>query len=226
MIATLIGAWSALLGRDITLALKAGGAGFMALAFFAAVLTLVPLGIGPEPALLARIAAGMIWVAAALASLLSLERLFQADEEDGSLDLIWLSPLGGIPIVIAKCAAQWLTAGLPIVIAAPLFGLMLRLPPEGYGPLVLGLLAGTPAFFLIGALGAALALGVRRGGLLIALIVLPLYVPFLIFGVSTVEAALTGISFWPSFYFLLAGTLIATVLFPLATAAALRLHLS
>jgi len=222
----MIRALFALFRRDIDLALKAGGAGFMALAFFAATLTLVPLGIGPEPALLARIAAGMIWVAAALAALLSLERLFQADEEDGSLDLLFLSPLGGIPLVLAKCAAQWLTAGLPIVIAAPLFALMLQLPSEGYVPLMLSLLAGTPAFFLIGALGAALALGVRRGGLLIALIVLPLYVPFLIFGVATVEAALTGVSFWPSFYFLLAGTLIATVLFPLAAAAALRLHLS
>lgn len=222
----MIRALLALLGRDIGLALRAGGAGFMALAFFAATLTLVPLGIGPEPRLLARIAAGMIWVAAALAALLSLERLFQADEEDGSLDLLWLSPAAGIPLVLAKCTAQWLTAGLPIVIAAPLFALMLQLPSEGYGPLMLSLLAGTPAFFLIGALGAALALGVRRGGLLIALIVLPLYVPFLVFGVSTVEAALTGVSFWPSFSFLLAGTLIAAALFPLAASAALRLHLS
>jgi heme exporter protein B len=220
------GALIALLRREIGLALKAGGAGFMALAFFGATLTLVPLGIGPEPALLARIAAGMIWVAAALAALLSLERLFQADEEDGSLDLIWLSPLAGIPMVLIKCAAQWLTAGLPVVIAAPLFGLMLQLPAAGYGPLMLGLLAGTPAFFLIGALGAALALGVRRGGLLIALIVLPLYVPFLIFGAAAVEAALTGVSFWPSLAYLGAGTLLAAALSPLATAAALRLHLS
>src|SRR5262249_23742069 len=132
----MIGAFAALLARDTGLALKAGGAGFMALAFFAAVVVLgAPRGGPPAPSP-ARIATGMIWVAAALSALLSLERLFQADEEDGSLDLLWLSPVSGIPVVLAKCAAQWLTAGLPIVIAAPLFALMLRLPPEGYLPLV------------------------------------------------------------------------------------------
>lgn len=220
------GAFFALLRRDIGLALRAGGSGFMALAFFAATLTLVPLGIGPEPALLSRIAAGMVWVAAALAALLSLERLFQGDEEDGSLDLFWLSPAAGIPTVIAKCIAQWLTAGLPIVLAAPLFALMLRLEPAGFLPLTTGLLIGSPAFYMIGSLGAALALGIRRGGLLIALIVLPLYTPFIIFGVSAVEAALTGLSPLPSLLYLGAGTLIALAICPLATGAALRLHLT
>jgi heme exporter protein B len=198
----------------------------MALAFFAATLTLVPFGVGPEPIILSRIAAGMIWIAAALSALLSLERLFQGDAEDGALDLLLLSPLGAIPLVIAKCLAQWLTSGLPLVLIAPLFGLMLRLPAEGYLPLMLGLLAGTPAFFLIGALGAALTLGVRRGGLLIALIVLPLYVPFVIFGVAAVEAALLGVSVWQCLFMLMAGTCLALALAPIATAAALRLHLS
>jgi heme exporter protein B len=218
--------FAALLSRDLALALRGGGAGPMALAFFAATLTLVPFGVGPEPVILSRIAAGMIWIAAALSALLSLERLFQGDAEDGALDLLLLSPLGAIPLVIAKCLAQWLTSGLPLVLIAPLFGLMLRLPAEAYLPLMLGLLAGTPAFFLIGALGAALTLGVRRGGLLIALIVLPLYVPFVIFGVATVEAALLGVSFWQCLFLLLAGTCLALALAPLATAAALRLHLS
>jgi heme exporter protein B len=218
--------FSALLSRDLVLALRGGGAGPMALAFFAATLTLVPLGVGPEPLILGRIAAGMIWIAAALAALLSLERLFQGDAEDGALDLLLLSPLGAIPLVLAKTLAQWLSGGLPVVLLAPLFALMLRLPAEGFVPLALGLLAGTPAFFLIGGLGAALTLGVRRGGLLIALIVLPLYVPFVIFGVTAVEAALIGASPWPSLLILMAGTCLAAALAPLATAAALRLHLT
>lgn len=218
--------FAALTGRDLALALRGGGAGPMAAVFFATTLTLVPLGVGPEPAILERIAAGMIWIAAALAALLSLERMFQGDAEDGTLDLLLLSPLGAIPLILAKCLAQWLSSALPLVLLAPLFAFTLHLPAACYLPLVLGLLAGTPAFFLIGALGAALTIGVRRGGLLIALIVLPLYMPFVIFGVGAVEAARVSVPFWQPFLILSAGTCLAAALAPLASAAALRLHLS
>lgn len=220
-----MGAFLALIRRDIVLALRAGGAGLMGLAFFAMTLTLVPLGVGPEPQVLSRIAPGLIFVAAALAALLTLERLFQADYEDGSLDLLWLSPLDGIFIVLAKCLAQWLTAGVPLIIAAPLFALMFRLPPAAHGPLVVALLLATPAFFLIGSLGAALTLGVRRGGLLIALLVLPLYVPFLIFGVSAVDAAQMGTGAAPHLMLLAGLSLLALILAPLGTAAALKISL-
>ena len=210
---------------ELAQAFRAGGSGPMAVAFFAAVLTLVPLGIGPEPALLGRIAPGMVWVAAALASLLSLERLFQGDYEDGSLDALALSPLGLYGTALAKALAHWMAVALPILIAAPVFATLLHIEPQGIAPLMIGLLLGTPLFFLIGALGAALTLGLRRGGLLIALIVLPLYAPVVIFGVSAVEAAATGAPSAPSLMILGALLLAALVLAPPATAAALRLHL-
>lgn len=215
----------ALVRRDLVLALRAGGAGLMGLAFFAMTLTLVPLGVGPEPQVLARIAPGLIFVAAALAALLTLERLFQGDYEDGSLDLVMLSPLGGIGVVLAKCAAQWVSAGLPLVVAAPVFAVMFHLPGEVYGPLAIALLLATPAFFLIGSLGAALTLGVRRGGLLIALLVLPLYVPFVIFGVGAADAALMGHSPAPHLMLLGGLALLALIFAPLASAAALRISL-
>lgn len=219
------GAFLALVAREARLALRAGGTGFMGLVFFAGVLTLVPLGVGPEPLVLGRIATGMIWVAAALATLLSLERLFQADYEDGGLDVLALSPLGLLGVVLAKTLAQWLAAGLPIVLAAPLFGVLLHLDGAGFIPLVAGLVLGTPVFFLIGALGAALTLGLRRGGLLIALLVLPLYVPVVIFGVGAVEAALIGRPPTASLLLLGAVLLGALALAPFGTAAALKLHL-
>lgn len=212
--------------RDLRLAASAGGTGLMSLAFFAAVLTLAPFGFGSDPALLGRVAAGVVWVAALLAAVLSLERLFQADFEDESLDLLALSPVGLSGIVLAKAFAQWLAAGLPLVISAPLFALMLGLDPAGYVPLVVGLAIGTPALFLIGALGAGLALGVRRGGLVIALIVLPLEIPVLIFGVAAVQAAIAGGQVSPNIMLLGAHTLLSIALVPIAAAAALRLHLS
>jgi len=218
-------AFIALARRDLALALRAGGGGLMGLAFFAMTLTLVPLGVGPEPAVLARIAPGLIFVAAALAALLSLERLFQADYEDGGLDLLWLSPLGGLLIVIAKCLAQWAAAGLPLVIAAPVFALMFHLTGPAIAPLVGALLIATPAFFVIGSLGAALTLGVRRGGLLIALLVLPLYVPFVIFGVAAVDAAQMGHPAAPHLMLLGGLSLLALIFAPLASAAALRISL-
>lgn len=216
----------ALLLRDLRLAASAGGTGLMSLAFFAVVLTLAPFGLGADPALLARIAPGIIWIAALLAAVLSLERLFQADFEDESLDLLALSSLGLSGVVLVKALAQWLAAGLPLVVSAPLFALMMGIDASGYLALVVGLAIGTPALFLIGALGAGLALGVRRGGLLIALIVLPLEIPVLIFGVAAVQASVGGGHAGPSLMLLGAHTLLALAFVPIAAAAALRLHLS
>lgn len=217
-------AMAALLARDLALAARAGGTGLMSLAFFSAVLVLAPFGVGE--ARLSELAPGLIWIAALLAAVLSLERMFQADYEDESLDLLALSPLGLPAVVLAKALAQWLAAGLPLVLTAPVFGLMLGLAPQGYAPLTLGLALGTPALFLIGALGASLALGVRRGGLLIALVVLPLELPVLIFGVVAVQAALAGGAAGPSLMLLGAYGLLALAFAPLAAAAALRSHLA
>ncbi len=219
-------AFLALLRRDLALSLSAGGTGLMGVAFFVAVTLLAPLAIGPEPNLLARIAPGLVWIGIVLSALLSLERLFQSDYEDGSLDLFTLSRMGLIFVVLAKVLAQWLAAGLPLVIAAPILSLMLGLEPEGYSALVLGLLIGTPSLYLIGALGAALTLGVRRGGLLIALIVLPLQIPFVVFGVGAVEAALTGNNAWPALMIEGALSLLVLALAPVAAAPGIRLHLS
>jgi heme exporter protein B len=198
----------------------------MSLVFFASVLALAAFGLGSDPALLGQVAPGIIWVAALLAAVLSLERLFQADFEDESLDILALSPVGLSAVVLAKALAQWLAAGLPLVITAPLFALMLGLDTKGYVALAASLAIGTPALFLIGALGAGLALGVRRGGLLIALIVLPLEIPVLIFGVAAAQAAVAGGHVGPSFMLLGAHTLLSLALVPIAAAAALRLHLS
>jgi heme exporter protein B len=216
----------ALVLRDLRLAVNAGGTGLMSLAFFAAVLTLAPFGLGSDPALLNRVAPGIVWIAALLAAVLSLERLFQADLEDESLDLLALSPGGLSGVVLAKAFAQWLAAGLPLVITAPLFALTLGLDAKGYVPLTAGLAIGTPTLFLIGALGAGLVLGARRGGLLIALIVLPLEVPVLIFGVAAVQTAVGGGHAGPSLMLLGAHTLLSVALVPVAVAAALRIHLS
>lgn len=219
-------AFGALLLRDLKLAARIGGGGVLAVVFFALVITLVPFGVGPDPKTLARIAPGMVWVGLVLAALLSLDRLFQADLEDGSLDLLALGPLPLELVVVAKAAAHWLATGLPLLLAAPLFALVLGLPGEAYGALLGSLLLGTPALSLIGAVGAALTVGVRRGGLLLALLVLPLYVPIVIFGVSATLAATLGTGAVPANLALLgAASLGALALAPLAAAAALRLNL-
>jgi heme exporter protein B len=215
----------ALVGRDIRLAFRQGGGGLLAVGFFAVVCTLFPFGVGPEPEVLRRIAAGVVWVAALLACLLSLDRLFQADLEDGSLDLMALSPTPLELLVLAKCLAHWLTTGLPLVIAAPVLAALLNLDPAAWPVLVVALALGTPALSLIGAVGAALTVGIRRGGVLLSLLVLPLVVPVLIFGVAAVDAAASGLSPRPHLL-LLGGTgLFAAVLAPWAGAAALRLAL-
>ena len=211
--------------RDAALALKQGGAAILAVMFFILVVTLFPLGIGPGPETLARISAGVVWVAAMLSALLSLDRLFQADLEDGSLDLLALAPLPLAMVVLAKCAAHWLTTGLPLIVVAPLLGLLLNMPGAGLAALVPAMLLGTPALSLFGAIGAALTVAVRRGGVLVPLLVLPLYIPVLIFGVGAVDAAVAGLAMRAHLALLAALSLGAAVLAPVAGAAALRLAL-
>src|SRR5665213_150701 len=205
--------------------MRAGGSAALALAFFAAVATLVPLGVGADLRLLARIAAGVLWVAAVLATLLSLDRLFQSDFEDGSLDLIALAPLPLEATAFAKIAAHWLVTGLPLTLLSPLLALLFGLPKSGYAPLVASLALGTPAVSAIGAIGAALTLFIRRGGLILPFIVLPLLAPVVIFGAGAVLSALDGISNG-ALWLLAAFSFAAMVLSPFATAAAVRLNLA
>lgn len=215
-------AFLALVGRDLRLALRQGVDAAMAVLFFVIAAALFPFGVGPEPEILARIAPGVLWVMALLAALLSLDRLFLADYEDGALELIVLSPAPLMLCVLAKTAAHWLVSGLPLVIAAPVLAVLLHLPAGGFMTLALAMLLGTPVLSLIGAVGAALALGARRGGVLIALLVLPLYIPALIFGVAAVDAAILGQTARP--HLLLLGALLAAALplCPFAAAAAIR----
>jgi heme exporter protein B len=215
---------TALLLRDIRLAARAGGSAMLALAFFAAVATLVPLGVGADLTLLARIAAGVLWVAAVLAALLALDRLFQADFEDGSLDVIALSPLSLEQISFVKIAAHWLTTGLPLTILSPLLAVLFGLPANATAALFVSLLAGTPAVSAIGGVGAGLTLSIRRGGLILPLIVLPLLAPAVIFGAGTVLSVLDGLSNG-ALPLLAAFSFAACVLSPFATAAAVRLNL-
>jgi len=211
-----------LIKRDLNLAFRQGFDSLMVVAFFVIAVVLFPLGVGPEPNTLARIASGTIWVAALLSSMLSLERLFQTDYDDGSLELLALSPVALEITVLAKVMAHWLTTGLPLIITAPLLAVLMQLPNEGYMTLILALVLGTPALSLIGAVGAALVLGSRRGGVLVSLLILPLYIPILIFGVSAVDAAIGDLSTRPHL-FILAGLLVgALALTPWASAAALR----
>jgi heme exporter protein B len=218
-------AFAALLARDVRLAARAGGSAMLALAFFAAVAMLVPFGIGSEPKLLARVAGGVVWIAAVLANLLALDRLFQADYEDGSLDLLALSPLAFEGIAAAKISAHWLTTGLPLTILSPVLALLLNLPLGVYAMLVLSLLIGTPAISAIGGVVAALTLSVRRGGLLLPLLVMPLLTPVVIFGAGAVLARLDGIGNG-AIWFLAAFSAAAVLLSPFVAAAALRFNLA
>ncbi len=209
--------------RDLRLALKRGGDSAGIVVFFVIAITLFPLGVGPEANILARIAAGTIWVAALLAAMLSLDRLFRADHEDGSLELLALAPLPLEITVLAKCLAHWLTTGLPLVIAAPLLAVLLNLNVKGFATLVAAMLLGTPVLSLVGAIGAALTVTLRRGGVLISLLVLPLYIPVLIFGVFAVDAAVGDAAVRPHLMVLGGLLLAALALCPWASAAALRL---
>jgi heme exporter protein B len=215
-------AFFGLFRRDLKLALRQGGEVGLVLGFFVLAVLLFPFGVGPEPELLERIAAGIIWVAALLSAVLSLDRLFAADHADGGLDLIALSPLPLELAVLAKVAAHWVTTGLPLTVVSPLLALFVNLDPEAILVLVLGLLLGTPTLSLLGGIAAALTLGARRPGVLVSLVVLPLYLPPLIFGSGAVEASLSGEGARAHLLLLGALTLAALPLAPLATAAALR----
>ncbi len=208
--------------RELKLAFRHNLDSVMVLAFFVLAVVLFPFGVGPEPNMLARIAAGVIWVAALLASMLALERLFLTDYEDGSLELLALSPLPLEIVVLAKVVAHWLSTGLPLIVAAPILALLLQMNADGLGILVITLLLGTPSLSLIGAIGAALILGARRGGVLLSLLILPLYIPILIFAVSAIDAALTGLTVRPQLFILSGFLLAALALCPWASAAAIR----
>ncbi len=212
--------------RDLLLAIRQGGGPSLGLGFFLIAGTLAAIGLGPEPNLLARAAPGMIWVLALLACLLSLDRMFQADFEDGSLDLLPSASTALPALVLAKILAHWLTTGLPLILGTPVLALLFNLPDDALIMELVSLTIGTPALSLIGGIGAALTVGIRRGGLLLSLLILPLYVPILIFGVGAVEASASGMDPFPHLALLGAASLVSLVLAPLASAAALRLHLS
>ena len=215
----------ALLIRDLRLSFRAGGGFGLGLGFFLILAVLVPLGVGPSSATLALIAPGILWVGALLACLLSLDRLFALDFEDGSLDLLATSPIPLEGVVAIKALAHWLTTGLPLVLLAPVLGVLLNLPGAAYGWLVLSLVIGTPALSVIGAFGAALTVGLKRGGLLLSLLVLPLYIPTLVFGAQAVIRGAQGLD--PSGALLLLGGITAgsAALLPFAAAHALRINL-
>lgn len=215
----------AVLARELALALRSGGGAGLGLAFFLTAVLLVPFGSGPEPERLATVAVGTLWVAALLASLLSLDRLFQADAEDGTLDQLALAPLPLEALVALKAAGHWLTTGLPLVLAAPVLGVTLSLAPASMPWLVASLALGTPALSFLGAVGAAITVGVRRGGLLLSILVLPLYVPTLIFGARAASAASTGADPWPALVLTGGLTLFVVAGAPFAAAAALRVNL-
>ncbi|HVO01030.1 MAG TPA: heme exporter protein CcmB [Candidatus Cybelea sp.] len=212
----------ALLRRDLRLGLRQGVDALVVVLFFLVAGALFPFAVGPAPDLLARLAGGVALTMAALAALLSLDRLYQPDLDDGSLDQILLSPLPLELVALAKAAAHWLLTGLPLMIAAPLLALMLRLPAEGQMPLLLSLALSTPILSLLGGLGAALTLGARRSGVLLTFLVLPLYIPVLILGAAGLEASLSGTEGTPPWLILAGLDVAALALTPWATAAALR----
>jgi heme exporter protein B len=216
-------ALAALLVRDIRLAVRVGGGAVIGVLFFLLVVAIIPFAIGPDLALLARIGPAILWLGALLASLLGLDRLIASDHEDGSLDLILSAQTPLELTMAAKALAHWLTTGLPLVAATPLLGLLLNLDPVATGAVALTLAAGTPALTFIGLVGAALTVALRRGGLLLAVLILPLTIPVLIFGVSASNAAIVGpIPFGTPFTILCALTLMSAVVGPIAAAATLR----
>ncbi len=215
----------ALLIRDLRLAVRAGGGFGLGLAFFLIVVVLVPFGVGAETAVLSRIAPGILWVAALLAALLSLDRIFALDFEDGSLPLLATSPLPLEGVALAKGVAHWVTTGLPLTLAAPVLGVLLNMESGAYPWLLASLALGTPALSMIGAFGAALTVGLRRGGLLMSLLVLPLYVPTLIFGAEVVRKGAMGMAVGTPLLMLGGITFGCVALLPFASAAALRVNL-
>ncbi|WP_460540810.1 heme exporter protein CcmB [Halomonas garicola] len=219
-------ALTATLRRDLVLMLRSRGEVINPLVFFALVITLFPIGISPDPDLLQRIAPGLLWVAALLAALLSLDSLFRGDFEDGSLEQLLLAPQPLAALSLAKVAVHWLLTGLPLALMAPVLGVMLSLPAGSYGVLSLSLALGSASLSLIGAIGAALTVGLSRGGVLLSLLVLPLYIPVLIFGAGAVQAAIMGDG--AGAHLAILGALLAAslALSPWAIAAALRISLN
>ena len=215
-------AFTALIGRDIRLAVRAGGGGATAVLFFLTVAAIMPFALGPNLDLLAELGPAILWIGALLATLLGLDRLFLSDHEDGALDGLRLSPMPLELTVLAKVLAHWIVTGLPLVAASPAIGVFLNVPPRTLAATALTLLIGTPALTLIGAIGAALGVSLRRGGLLVAVLVLPLAVPVLIFGVAAADAAARGAPMAATLLILVALSLISAVLAPIAAAAALR----
>ena len=211
--------------RDLVLAARRRADVLTTLMFFVMVVSLFPLGVGPEPAMLRKIASGVVWVAALLASMLSLGRMFSADYQDGTLEQMLLAPQSLPVLVLGKILAHWMASGLPLVLMAPVLGLQFGLPAEQLGILMLGLVMGTPVLSMIGAVGAGLTLGLRGGGVLVSLLVLPLCIPVLIFGAGAVEAAASGMNY--SSHLLLLGAVLVTalVLTPWVTAQALRISM-
>lgn len=215
----------ALLVRDLTLATRAGGGFGLGLAFFLLVAVLVPLGVGPDPGTLAKIAPGILWIGALLACLLSLDRLFALDAEDGSLDLLATAPIPLEGVVAVKSLAHWAASGLPLTLVAPALGMLLNLQTAGYVWLFAAFAVGTPALSAIGAFGAALTVGLKRGGLLLSLLVLPLYTPTLIFGAEVVRRGAQGLDATKPLLLLAGISLASAALLPFASAAAIRVNL-
>ena len=222
---SLFAAWWSMLGRDLILAMRRRADVLTTLFFFIIVVSLFPLGVSPEMETLRGIAPGVIWVAALLASMLSLGRLFSDDFQDGTLEQMLLLPQPLSVLVLGKVLAHWLVSGLPLVLLSPLLGMQLGLGGEAISLMMLTLLLGTPVLSLIGSVGAALTLGVRGGGVLVSLLVLPLYIPVLIFGTGAVDASTSGMDFEGHLSLLGAFLVLAALLTPLATAAALRISL-
>jgi heme exporter protein B len=211
-----------ILRRDLSLAARSGAGAVHGLMFFLIVIAIVPFAIGPDQKLIARLAPALLWLAALLATLLGLDRLLQGDEEDGGIDQLLLSSAPLPLLLIAKALAHWLTTGLPLSLAAPILGVMLAIPPEMMLPLGLSLLIGTPALTLIGLVGAALTVSLKKGGLLLSILVLPSAIPTLIFGVAVAGAAANGRETSPTLALLAGVSLVALVVSPIAAAAALR----
>ncbi len=215
----------ALLFRDLKLAFRAGGGFGLGIAFFLIVVILVPFSVGPESGLLTKIAPGVLWLGALLACLLSLDRILALDWEDGTLDLVATSPLPLEGVVSVKALAHWITTGVPLVVAAPVFGVLLNLPPQGFVWLVASLALGTPALSVIGTFGAALTVGIKRGGLLLSLLILPLYVPTLIFGAELARRGAVGQEVTTPLLMLAGITFGVIALLPFASALVLRMNL-
>ena len=218
-------AFVSLLQRDLVLAVRNRGELINPLLFYVIVAMLFPLGVTSDPKTLATMAAGVLWIAALLATLLSLDNLFRSDFDDGSLELIMLSPHPSVVLVLAKVLAHWLVTGLPLLVATPLLAVLMAVPDDARATLWLTLALGTPVLSLVGAIGVALTVGLRRGGALLSLLVLPLYVPVLIFGANAAGASAAGLPVTGQLYMLGAFLVLSLSLAPLATAAALRISI-